>query len=77
MTRWTQDVLQELKMKDWASIFRFTSVVFEEVYQRGIFEKALWYRPDSPSSTTVDPLDARRWLPSPGLGFIPPVPVFL
>ena len=35
-------------MKDWASIFRFTSVVFEEVYQQGIFEKALWYRPDSP-----------------------------
>jgi hypothetical protein len=49
MMRWTQEVLQELKMEDWAGIFRFTSVVFEEVYAHGLFEKALWYRPDADS----------------------------
>jgi hypothetical protein len=48
MTRWTQEVLQEMKMEDWAGIFRFTSVVFDDVYHQGIFEKAIWYRPDAP-----------------------------
>jgi hypothetical protein len=47
MMRWTQEVLQELKIEDWAGIFRFTSVVFDEVYNQGVFEKAIWYRPDA------------------------------
>ena len=46
MTRWIQDVLAELGMKDWAGIFRMTSVVFEQVYDQGIFEKAIWFQPN-------------------------------
>jgi hypothetical protein len=49
MTQWTMEVLHELQMEDWAGIFRFTSVVFSEVYEQGLFEKALWYRPDADS----------------------------
>ncbi len=47
MTRWTQEVLHERKMEEWAGIFRFTSVEVSEVYDQGIFGKALWYRPDA------------------------------
>ena len=47
MTRWTKEVLQELKMEDWAGIFRFTSVDLGDIYEQGIFEKAVWYKPDT------------------------------
>ena len=53
---WTWEVLSELKMERWAGIFRFTSTVYETLYEdaQTLFEKPVWYRPDSP--TTAVPL---------------------
>ena len=49
MAAWTREVLAELKMERWAGIFRFTSVVFDTLYEEApaLFEQPLWYRPDS------------------------------
>jgi hypothetical protein len=49
MAAWTQEVLSELKMDRWAGIFRFTSAVYETLYEDAhtLFEKPVWYRPDA------------------------------
>jgi hypothetical protein len=47
MCRWTQEVLEELKKDKWASVFRFHSLSFEEIYTSRIFEEPVWFRPDS------------------------------
>jgi Replication-relaxation len=51
MAAWTRDVLAELKMERWAGLFRFTSAVYETLYEDAhtLFEKPVWYRPDSPT----------------------------
>jgi hypothetical protein len=51
MAAWTREVLSELKMERWAGLFRFTSAVFESLYEdaQTLFEKPVWYRPDSPT----------------------------
>jgi hypothetical protein len=51
MAAWTKDVLSELKMERWAGLFRFTPAVFETLYEDAptLFEKPVWYRPDSVS----------------------------
>jgi hypothetical protein len=48
MAAWTREVLAELKMERWAGLFRFTSVIYETLYEDAhtIFEKPVWYRPD-------------------------------
>jgi Replication-relaxation len=50
MAAWTREVLTELKMERWAGIFRFTSAVYETLYEdaQTLFEKPVWFRPDSP-----------------------------
>jgi hypothetical protein len=50
MVGWTREVLSELKMERWAGIFRFTSAVYETLYEdtQTLFENPVWYRPDSP-----------------------------
>ena len=47
LIRWIQELLTELGMEEWAGLFRVTSVVLGEVYDAGIFEKAIWYRLDA------------------------------
>jgi Replication-relaxation len=49
MCAWAQDVLAELHMENWANIFRFTSVLLEELYISPIFDEPIWYRPDESS----------------------------
>jgi hypothetical protein len=51
MAAWTQDVLSELKLERWAGIFRFTSAIYETLYEdaQTLFETPVWYRPDSPT----------------------------
>jgi hypothetical protein len=51
MAAWTRDVLAELKMESWAGIFRFTSVVFDTLYEQvqELLEAPVWHRPDSPT----------------------------
>jgi protein involved in plasmid replication-relaxation len=52
MAAWTREVLAELKMERWAGIFRFTSAVYETLYEdaQTLFEKPVWYRPDEHST---------------------------
>lgn len=54
MLRWTMQALQEHGLARGAGVFRFTSVVFSDVYDQGLFEKPVWHRPDAP--TTPVPL---------------------
>lgn len=48
--RWTQEFLSDLEIENWANIFRFTSVVFDEIYTTPLFlEAPVWYTPYSPT----------------------------
>jgi hypothetical protein len=47
MRIWTQEVLKELDKENWASIFRFHSLRFEDIYNGSILQERVWYRPDS------------------------------
>jgi hypothetical protein len=45
--RWTEEVLPKKHRKAWASMFRFTTVSFESIYDetRSLFEEAKWHQP--------------------------------
>jgi hypothetical protein len=52
LVTWTKEVLQELRLENWAGIFRFTSAVeYTRLFEQGdeLFTKPVWYRPDSPA----------------------------
>jgi hypothetical protein len=49
MCRWAQQVLSDLHLESWSSIFRFTSLQFDNLYSTPIFSAPLWHRPDSPT----------------------------
>jgi hypothetical protein len=51
MCAWAQQVLAELHMENWSHIFRFASVVFDELYTTPLFDEdePLWYMPGSPT----------------------------
>ena len=55
MATWTREVLTELKMERWAGLFRFASMVYETLYEdaQTLFEKPVWYRPDSPTPLSL------------------------
>ena len=53
LLRWIQELLTELEIEDWAGLFRVTSVVLGEVYDAGIYEKAIWYKPDAAKPTPL------------------------
>jgi hypothetical protein len=54
MCAWTQEVLADLHMENWSSIFRFASVVFEELYTIPLFDdEPVWYRPDLSTPVTL------------------------
>lgn len=46
MCSWTQEVLGEQQLEHWAGVFRFASLVFEDIFALALFEKPVWYRPD-------------------------------
>lgn len=56
MCTWIQEVLAEAGRERWASVFRITSVVYDDLYRTPLFEKPVWYRPDQPDPV---PLFAR------------------
>jgi hypothetical protein len=39
--------LQELKLKNWAALFRFTAIEFATLYDQAasLFEESVWLRP--------------------------------
>jgi hypothetical protein len=49
MRLWTAEVLAELHMQNWAGVFRFASVEYQTLYDLTVFEKPVWFRPDSPA----------------------------
>ena len=56
MAAWTMEVLAELELERWASIFRFTSAVeYTRLYEHGdaLFTKPVWYRPDAPMTPVL------------------------
>jgi hypothetical protein len=53
MCDWTRQVLTGLGKEKWASVFRFASIVPEELYSSPIFDKPVWYRPDSDVSIPI------------------------
>jgi hypothetical protein len=55
MRLWTSQVLEELHLQDWADVFRFASLEFDKLYDLTLFEKPVWYRPDSPTPVALLP----------------------
>jgi hypothetical protein len=53
MCTWTQEVLTDLHLDNWSSIFRFTSLQFDKLYSTPVFSEPLWYRPDSPTPVPI------------------------
>lgn len=49
MCAYTQEVLADLHMENWASIFRFTSIEYDQLFTTPLFDEPVWYRPDSAS----------------------------
>jgi hypothetical protein len=47
MCVWTREVLLDMRLSGWASIFRFCSLTHEELYALPLFAHPLWFRPDS------------------------------
>jgi hypothetical protein len=49
MNAWTQQVLEEMSLKSWGSIFRFAAVEFDLLYEQApsLFEEPVWLRPDT------------------------------
>jgi hypothetical protein len=47
LCRWAIAVLKAREVEKWTRIVRVTSVLLDEVYEQGLFEKPVWYRPDS------------------------------
>jgi hypothetical protein len=50
MCAWTSEVLADLHLENWSSIFRFASVEFDQLYSTPLFEdEPGWYMPYSPT----------------------------
>jgi len=45
MTKWTQELLESEKIPDWMSIFRFTAITPENMYDPALFESPVWAVP--------------------------------
>ena len=55
MCLWTRQVLEELHLQDWADVFRFASLEFDNLYDLTLFEKPVWFRPDPPTPVALLP----------------------
>ena len=55
MSLWIHELLKEMRLEDWTNVFKVASIEFQNIYDRSLFEKAVWYKPDS--STAVRLLD--------------------
>ena len=47
MCTWIRELLKEMRLEDWAGVFKVASVEFQHIYDNSLFEEAAWYRPDS------------------------------
>jgi hypothetical protein len=46
MRAWTREVLSELDRESWGSVFRFTGLSLDRVYETPLFDEPVWLRPD-------------------------------
>lgn len=42
---WTREVLAEMHLESWASVFRFHPLAIEDIYNTPVFDEAVWYQP--------------------------------
>jgi hypothetical protein len=49
MCAWVNEVLVDLHIETWSSIFRIASVEFDKLYSTPLFDGPVFYRPDSDS----------------------------
>jgi hypothetical protein len=47
LQEWTQEVLVECGLQDWAANFRFVAVGYDELFTIPLCDSAIWYFPDS------------------------------
>jgi hypothetical protein len=47
MCAYIMELLREMRMTEWARVFRVADVEFANLYDNALFEKEMWYRPDS------------------------------
>jgi hypothetical protein len=53
MLVWIREVLREDHRENWAGVFRVASIEYDSLYDLALFEKPLWYKPDSPTPRTL------------------------
>ena len=53
MCAWIAELLKEMRLENWTGIFRVASVEFQNLYNYALFEKDVWYRPDSPTPVSL------------------------
>jgi hypothetical protein len=51
MCGWITELLKDMRLENWAGVFRVASIEFGSLYDNALFEGEVWYRPDS--STAV------------------------
>ena len=44
---WIRELLKEMRLEEWAGVFKVASVEFQHIYDNSLFEEEAWYRPDS------------------------------
>ena len=54
LQRFTQEVLAERQLEDWADVFRFAAVGYQELFTSSVFDAALWYCTDSNNRSPLD-----------------------
>ena len=52
---WTQAILVEMKIEDWADLFQFAAVGYMELFTSSIFDAPIWYPADSQTPAPLLP----------------------
>jgi hypothetical protein len=50
---WIMEILAELKMENWAGVFRVTSLTHAEMFETPLFDAPVWYKPDADSPVSL------------------------
>jgi hypothetical protein len=53
MQRWTQALLRELELQEWAESFRFASVTYDSLYTAPLFDAPVFYGPGEPNPVAL------------------------
>ena len=51
--QWIRELLADMGLKDWASVFRVASIEFGTLYDYSLFESEIWFRPDSDTAVRL------------------------